>query len=77
MTDPADIETTWLPSFMLMQPVSDAGRDWIAENCDYPAALVSGGVPVEHRYVSEIIEAAVEDGLAVMDTETGRMAVVP
>ena len=64
-----DIETTWTPSFVIVTPVSEAGLDWLDENTDLGAYGAC-----EHRYIGELVEGAVADGLLVMDTGTGRYA---
>src|SRR5713101_5180166 len=50
---PADITTTWPPSFVIMTPLTEAGTRWL---CEY---LFSEGwfgpVCVEHRDIADIV----------------------
>ena len=65
-----DIVTTYTPSFVLVSAISDDGVEWLSENC--PDLDASGAV--DHRYIMDLIYGAVDDGLAVQDTETGLFA---
>ena len=49
----------------LLRPVSIAGETWIADHIAQDATWFGGGVVVEHRYIREIVEGAVADGLRV------------
>lgn len=66
----ADIITTWLPSFCIVQPATPEGEDWLIDNV--PSLGLEGAV--EHRYLADIVYAALDDGLAVQDTATGNFA---
>lgn len=51
----------------LMQALSSAGTDWIAENVDAPDwAWMGGAVAIEPRCVQAIIDGAIGDGLTVL-----------
>lgn len=63
-----DITVEGSGTVYLLVPESDAGREWLAEHLDidnsfqpyWPAKAV-----VEHRYVRDIVAAALADGLGV------------
>ena len=63
----ADIEIMDGGSVVLLQPVSDAGREWIDEHVGedngfqpyYPT------ITCERRYVRDILDGMLEDGLEV------------
>jgi hypothetical protein len=59
-----DIHTENHGSIWLLRPVSDAGRNWLAEHLD-DAQWFGGAVAVEPRYVEDIVEGASLDGLEV------------
>jgi hypothetical protein len=53
-------------SIMLLQPHTDAGRDWIGEYI--PEDAMTWGetaVVIEHRFILPIIAACIGDGLVV------------
>jgi hypothetical protein len=73
MTQVADIETTWTPSFVLLRPITTAGEDWLFDHCACePSDFVGGSLPVEHGCFADIALGAANDGLAVMDTDSGK-----
>jgi hypothetical protein len=43
--------------------VSQAARDWIAENVSDDAQWFGGALMVEHRYASDLAEGMAGDGL--------------
>lgn len=51
-------------SVWLLQPHSDAGREWIAEHIPDDAMTFGAGFAVE-RYVDDIANGAMADGLTV------------
>ena len=52
-------------SVWLLRADTDAGRDWIADHIPDDAQTWSGQIVVEPRYVSDIAEGAINDGLEV------------
>lgn len=52
-------------SIFLLRPVSSTGQDWIDEHVDPEAQTLGNAVAVEHRYIRDIVEGAMEDGLVV------------
>jgi hypothetical protein len=62
-----DIDVRNEGSIFILKGVSDAGRDWIEENCsegDYNP-FGHGARLVEHRYIAGIVNGAREAGLVV------------
>ena len=53
-------------SIFLLRPVSDAGTDWINDHIDTENAQWFGiSVVIEHRYIQDIVDGAIHDGLHV------------
>lgn len=56
-------------SIFLLRPVSDTGREWINDHLLTPEGeapqMFGDATVVEHRYIGEIVEGAIEDGLVV------------
>jgi hypothetical protein len=50
-------------SIVTCLPVSDAGRDWVAENIGDDAMTFGGAIVIEPRYLGDIVEGARGDGL--------------
>jgi len=59
-------------SIVVLWPVSELAVDWLASNLDPDAPRWGGGFVVEARYVEDIVNGAVEDGLVF-----GRFALTP
>lgn len=51
-------------SIFVFQPLTQAGRDWIAENIPEPVWF-GGGLCVEHRYAGDIAAGMQADGLVL------------
>jgi hypothetical protein len=49
----------------LVKPITARGDDWLAKNIDPSAQRLGPAVAVEHRFIRDIIEGAVDDGLGV------------
>jgi hypothetical protein len=51
-------------SIFVLRALTDAAREWVAENVD-PDAMTWGadGTVIEHRYVRDIVAGAQRDGL--------------
>lgn len=52
-------------TIFLLRPVSSAGQAWIDEHIPEDAQSLGNAVAVEHRYIEDIVEGALEDGLVV------------
>lgn len=61
----ADIEIGTLGFAASVKPVSEAGKEWVAENIPADAQWWAGAVVVEFPYLDAIIEGAMDDGLEV------------
>ena len=54
-------------SIFLLVPESDLGREWIAERIPEDATRWGeDAVVVEHRYIADIVQGAINDGLEVL-----------
>ena len=49
------------PSVYLLIPLTDSMREWIEENVSYEFAAL-GGIPVEHRYIDDLLGGIMEEG---------------
>ena len=52
-------------SIVLLIPQSDAGKEWVRDHVEVPDYASERSVPVEPRYVKNIIDGAQADGLEV------------
>jgi len=52
-------------SLFLLIPVSDAGKAWVDEHVEVPDWSSNRSIPVEPRYVDDIVTGAQEAGLEV------------
>ncbi len=52
-------------SIFLLYPVSEAGTEWIEEHIPDDAMIWGDAVVVEHRYIADIAEGVMDDGLEV------------
>jgi hypothetical protein len=55
-------------SIFILQPMNDAARSWIDVNLyegDDGPQWWGGGVVVEHRFIGDIVEGAIAEGLSV------------
>ena len=52
-------------SVFLLYSMSELGDEWIAENLDDQAMSYGDAIVVEHRYIEDIAEGAMIDGLVV------------
>lgn len=63
----ADLSVQNEGTIFLLTPISDAGREWIAEKlCTEDALWFGGALCVEHRFIADIVTGAQEDGLCVI-----------
>lgn len=61
-----DIHVTDHGSVVVLEPASDAARDWVAETVEVPAwAWLGRAFAVDHRLAQDIIDGAIDAGLAV------------
>jgi len=49
----------------LLHPLTRAARDWVDEHLPADAMWFGNAVAVEHRYIGDIVEGAIGDGLVV------------
>jgi len=51
----------------LLEIVTEAGAHWVIENIDASEGVVTLGnsIVIEHRYIADIVEGAIADGLRV------------
>ena len=61
----ADLSIQNEGSIFLLRSHSDAGKAWIEANIPDDAQHFGGAVVVEHRYIADIAQGAVNDGLEV------------
>ena len=54
-------------SIFLLVAVTTAGEEWIAEHIPEDAMTYGKAIVVEHRYIADIVDGAIADGLAVGD----------
>lgn len=67
-----DLETSNESTIVIVEPVSARGRRWISRNVH--EQNVPGAIICESRYGLEIMRAALDDGLTLRDSATGRLA---
>jgi hypothetical protein len=62
-----DLEIRNEGSIFLVYIRTDAGAAWLGENLDDPEMQFwSGALVVEHRYIQDIVNGAIESGLKVV-----------
>jgi hypothetical protein len=61
----ADLSIQNEGSIFLLRGLTDAGKAWIAANIPDDAQSFGGAIVVEHRYIGDIAQGAVNDGLEV------------
>lgn len=61
----ADITVQNEGGIFLLFPDSPAGTEWLNEHVDPEAMHFGRAVVVEHRYINDIVEGAIADGLEV------------
>ena len=52
-------------SIFLLQPLSDAGKEWVKEHIGDDAQTLGDAVVIEHRYIGAIVDGVQADGLSV------------
>ena len=62
---PVDILVENHFSLFLLRPVSDVGKDWLASHVAEDAQWFGNALVVEYRYVPDIVQGAIDDGLVL------------
>jgi len=52
-------------SLTIMTPLTPAGVDWVDEHIPEDAQTWGAGIVIEHRYVLDIMQGALSDGLDI------------
>jgi len=52
-------------SIFLLVPVTPAGQEWVDEHIPADAQTFGKAIVVEHRYIADIVNGALADGLEV------------
>jgi hypothetical protein len=52
-------------SIFLVRPLTDAAKTWIKENVDPEAQYHGDALAVEHKYIQDIVDGMIENGLMV------------
>jgi hypothetical protein len=60
-----DVEVSGHGSIFLVEPKTDAGREWIREHVSGEALWFGRALAVEHRYVANLVDGMINDGLIV------------
>ena len=63
--DPRDIVIEDHGSLILLRPLNDGADKWLREHTAEDAQWFGGALVVEPRYVSDIVNGAINDGLVV------------
>lgn len=71
---PADIESTNHGTIIELRAVSRAGHRFMRRLSTEPWQRSRDAVPCEPRYAIDIMHAALERGLAIRDSRSGRVA---
>lgn len=61
----ADLSIQNEGTIFLLRAHTDAGKEWIAKHIPDDAQHFGGAVVVEHRFIGDIAQGAVNDGLEV------------
>ena len=62
---PSDVEVENHGSIVLVRPLTPAAKDWIAEHVAGETTYWAGAVACEPRYVDDLIDGMMGDGLVV------------
>jgi hypothetical protein len=52
-------------TIFLLQPLTVAAREWINDNLPEQRLVYGTAVVVEHRYIQDIVQGIINDGLVV------------
>lgn len=61
----ADFTTTNNGTFWLLCPVTEEADDWVRDNLPDFAMRYGGAIAVEARYIEDILDGIVVDGLTI------------
>jgi len=70
MTHPTDVLVSNHGSLWLVEPVSDAARDWLNENLSAERQYLGRAVAVEPRYVDDLVRGLQSGGFIVRSRAT-------
>ena len=62
----ADVEVRNEGTIFLFRPLTEAAREWLAENVDEEAMYYGEFLVVEHRYADDLAQGMIDDGLEVV-----------
>jgi len=62
----SDFMVTGGGSLFTLTPLTPAACQWVDEFIDPDAQHWGGGIVIEHRYITPIVNAIIEDGLSVI-----------
>jgi hypothetical protein len=60
-----DFELQDVGSIAILFPLTSAAHTWVADHLPNDAIYWTGGVVIEHRFVHDIVNGIVDDGLEV------------
>lgn len=60
---PVDLQFSNLGFAASCMPMTDAGRDWLAENIGDETTTYGGALIIEHGYLADIVNGARDAGL--------------
>ena len=52
-------------TIFLVRPLTEAARDWLAENVSNESQWFGAALVVEHRYAADLVDGMIGDGLNV------------
>ena len=61
-----DVEVTGAGTVYAMNPLTEAAQRWLEDNIGSDAVYLHGALMVEWRYLEEIIDGMLDDGLEVV-----------
>ena len=61
----ADFSVNNQGNIFLLTAKSEAGQEWIAEYIGGDVQMFGDAIVVDHRYISDIVQGIMEDGLTV------------
>lgn len=65
MNDDSDVVVRDEGSIFIVTPVSEDAKGWVEEHIPDDAQWFGSGFVVEHRYVADIVDGMIADGLTV------------
>jgi len=60
-----DVRFTDHGTIVLLEPLTEAAQEWVADNISPDAQTWAGSIVVEPRYVENIVLGMQDDGLAI------------